>query len=50
MSHLKLTQVMTTTHPYLALRLKKEHSCTSTPLYAFMAYYRVNFTRLHTFT
>jgi hypothetical protein len=32
-----------TTHPYLVLRLKKELSYTSTPLWAFMACSRVNF-------
>ena len=33
-----------TTHPQIALRLKKEQSYTSTPPLAFMACYRVNFT------
>jgi hypothetical protein len=30
--------------PHLALRLKKEYNYTSTPLWPFMACYRVNFT------
>ena len=31
------------THPYLAPRLKEEHSYTSAPLWAFVAYSRVTF-------
>jgi hypothetical protein len=31
------------THPHLALRLKKEYSYTSTPLWAFMSCSRMNF-------
>jgi hypothetical protein len=34
----------THTHIHLAPRLEKEYSCTSTPLWAFVASYTVNFT------
>jgi hypothetical protein len=40
----KLQGVALTTHPHLAPRLKKEYSYNSTPLWAFVAFLRVNFT------
>ena len=36
--------VAKTTHPYLALKLKKEYRYISTPLWAFMAFSRISFT------
>jgi len=40
----KLRDVALTTHPHLALRLKKEYRYTFIPLWAFLAYSSVNFT------
>ena len=39
---------MLTTHPHPAPRLKKEYSYTFSPLYVFMAGYRVKFTLIST--
>ena len=41
---LKRPRVALNTHPHLVPRLKKEYSYTSTPLWAFVASSRVNFT------
>jgi hypothetical protein len=40
--------VALTTHPHLAMRLKKEQSYTSTPFWALMACSMVNFTFIFT--
>jgi len=39
-----------TTHPYLEPRLKKEYSYTSTPPWAFVICFRVNFTFTFTYS
>lgn len=45
----KQADMMLTTHSHLVPRLNKGYKCTSTPFWAFTAYYRANFTFIFTF-